>query len=65
MRRDTDRRVPTVEGEALALINALILVDKEVEVIIRVLDRANLILIIDKVSESSQQVIQPLVMRDK
>lgn len=45
----------TIKGEALALIDALILVDEEVEVVVRLLNRANLILVVDEISSSRER----------
>jgi hypothetical protein len=43
----------TVEVEALAFVDAHVLADKELVVAVGVLDRTNLILIIDKVPDES------------
>jgi hypothetical protein len=40
----------TVKGESLAVVDARVLVNVELEVVVRVLDGPNLVLLVDEVS---------------
>lgn len=47
-------RTLTVKGEALAIVDALIMVDEVLEVVVGILDAPNLADVVDKVSDQRE-----------